>query len=223
MQIDNLVHKAGESMYHISIYFDTKTEARMREYIKKVAEVTGNNYMLQAAVPPHITLAAFECEKEEELVRGLECLLKTPGKKQVAVENTLKSDNNGMYAGTLQWVSVGSFLPGVIFLQPVLNEYLQGLAQQVYDCLKDVKGVKIRPCYKPFSWLPHSTVAKKLTPRQLQQAFEVLQQEFGVFEGKVVRIGLAKMNPHREIASWKLDNAMSVNKKGSRGLKGRVC
>lgn len=206
MQIDNLVHKAGESMYHISIYFDAKTEARMREYIKKVAEVTGNIYMLQANVPPHITLAAFECEKEEELVRGLECLMKTPGKKQVAVENTVNVNNNGMYAGTLQWVSVGSFLPGVIFLQPVLNEYLQGLTQQVHDCLQEVEGVKVRSCYKPFSWLPHSTIAKKLTPQQLRQAFEVLQQEFSVFEGQVVRVGLAKMNPHREIVGWELKN-----------------
>lgn len=179
--------KDGKSMYHISIYFDQKTEPRMRDYMKKVAEATGNAYMQEAAVPPHITLSALECEKEEELIERLNSLL------------------SGKRAGALQWVSVGCFLPGVIFLQPVLNEYLQGLAQQVYDCVKDVEGVKVRHCYRPFSWLPHSTVAKKLTPLQLQQAFEVLQQEFSVFEGRVVRIGLAKMNPHREIAGWKLD------------------
>lgn len=197
-------------MYHISIYFDKKTEMRIRDYMRKIAEVTGNAYMLEAAVPPHITLSALECEKEEALVERLEAFIS--GKAFPA-----------MQAGTLQWVSVGTFLPGVIFLQPVLNEYLQGLAQQVYDCLKDIEGAKIRPCYKPFSWLPHSTVAKKLTPLQLRQAFEVLQQEFGVFDGKVARIGLAKMNPYREIASWELDNAMPVTERSSRGLKGRVC
>ncbi len=202
MQIDNLVHKAGESMYHISIYFDTKTEARMREYIKKVAEVTGNIYMLQANVPPHITLSAFECEREAELVGRLEYLMEASEKKHVETDCGMQTA--GMHAGTLQWVSIGTFLPGVIFLQPVLNEYLHGLVQQVYDCLLEIEGVKVRPCYKPFSWLPHSTVAKKLTSQQLQQAFEVLQHEFGVFGGKVVRIGLAKMNPHREIMSWEL-------------------
>lgn len=181
-------------MYHVSIYFDMKTETRMRDYIKKVAEATGNAYMSDAAVPPHITLSALECEKEDELVNQLDSLV------------------SSLTSGILQWVSVGVFLPGVIFLQPVLNEYLQGLAQQVYDCLQQVEGVKVRPCYKPFSWLPHSTVAKKLTSGQLRQAFEVLQQEFGVFEGKVVRVGLAKMNPHREIASWELKN---VNKQKS--------
>ncbi len=174
-------------MYHVSIYFDRKTEIHIQDYMKKVAEVTGNAYMLEAAVPPHITLSAIECEKEEELVRQLEALI------------------SSLASGTLQWVSVGAFLPGVIFLQPVLSEYLHGLAQQVYDCVSGMEGVRIRPCYKPFSWLPHSTVAKKLTSLQLRQAFEVLQQEFSVFEGKVVRIGLAKMNPHREIAGWELN------------------
>ena len=109
-----------------------------------------------------------------------------------------------MKQGPLQWVSVGTFLPGVIFLQSVLNEYLQGLMEQVHACVQGVPQSIIKPCYKPFSWLPHSTVGKKLTSEQLTEAFVVLQKEFKVFEGQVVRIGLAKMNPHREIASWEL-------------------
>ena len=32
----------------------------------------------------------------------------------------------------------------------------------------------------------------------------VLQDSFGMFEGEVVRIGLAKPNPHRDIATWEL-------------------
>lgn len=100
-------------------------------------------------MPPHITLSALECEEEEILVRSLETLMK--GESAVSMKK-----------GTLQWVSAGCFLPGVIFLQPVLNEYLQELA------------------------------------------FEALQQEFSMFEDKVVRIGLAKMNPHREIMNWEL-------------------
>ena len=142
---------------------------------------TGNKYMLEAQVPPHITLCALECGDEEFLKKRLEM-----------VQGVLKQ-------GSLQWVSVGTFLSGVIFLQPVLNEYLQGLMEQVHECVEQLPEVKLKPCYKPFSWLPHSTVAKKLTPEQLATAFAVLQKEFTVFEGKVVRIGLAKMNPHREI------------------------
>lgn len=184
-------------MYHISLYFDEKTTAHMHKLIEKVAQATGNDYMLEVKVPPHITLCALECEDEDALKNRLENLV------------------GELKRGTLQWVSVGTFLPGVIFLQPVLNEYLQGLTELVHACVQgileptqgcrhDLPGIKINPCYKPFSWLPHSTVAKKLTPEQLTEAFEVLQKEFKVFEGQAVRIGLAKMNPHREIVRWEL-------------------
>lgn len=232
-------------MYHISIYFDEKTAAYMQKLMEKVAQVTGNHYMSEANVPPHITLCALECADEEALKA---CLESTFGKRGDAQTGTRENS-------TLQWVSVGTFLPGVIFLQPVLNEYLQGLMEQVHRCVlasaetvrgsvlalaeavrgcvlasaeavrgcvlasaetvqgsvqgtygqaREPGGIKIKPCYRPFSWLPHSTIAKKLTPKELQAAFGVLQKEFTVFEGQVVRMGLAKMNPHRELASWEI-------------------
>ena len=73
----------------------------------------------------------------------------------------------------------------------MLNEYLQRLMEQVSACVqggpestqgcrKDLPGIKLKPCYKPFSWLPHSTMGKKLTPEQLTDAFRVLQKEFKV-------------------------------------------
>ena len=192
-------------MYHISLYFDEETTAHMHRLIEKVAQATGNKYMLDAKVPPHITLCALECGDEEDLKKRLECAL---GVELTAGEQKSVPELGGVTSvwkqGSLQWVSVGTFLPGVIFLQPVLNEYLQELMEQAYASVKTLEGVKIKPCYQPFSWLPHSTVAKKLTPEELRIAFEVLQKEFTVFEGKVVRMGLTKMNPYREIASWEL-------------------
>jgi hypothetical protein len=38
----------------------------------------------------------------------------------------------------------------------------------------------------------------------MKTAFEVLQDSFGMFEGEVVKIGLARPNPHRDIATWEL-------------------
>ena len=198
-------------MYHISLYFDEKTTAYMHKLIEKVAQATGNEYMLEAKVPPHITLCALECEEEETLKERMEYVFErgsVSAKQRDAIDSETERREarmvNARKQGTLQWVSIGTFLPGVIFLQPVLNEYLQGLMELVHACVQGVHGSNIKSCYKPFSWLPHSTVGKKLTPEQLTDAFRVLQKEFKVLEGKAVRIGLAKMNPHREIASWEL-------------------
>lgn len=173
-------------MYLVSIYFDEKTNKRIQQYINKVAEKTGNTFMLDGNVPPHLTVSAFEAQDEEMAIEKLERVVKN------------------LKRGGLQWVSVGQFFPYVLYIAPVLNEYLHEMSAQIYDALSPITGVKISPYYKPFQWLPHSTIGKTLSKEEMKIAFEVMQNGFGMFEGNVVRIGLAKPNPHRDIKSWEL-------------------
>ena len=55
-------------MYLISIYFDEKTDARIRSFMKQIAKRTGNSVMLDGNVPPHMTISAFHSYKEETAV-----------------------------------------------------------------------------------------------------------------------------------------------------------
>ena len=103
----------------------------------------------------------------------------------------------------IHWVTVGTF-PTVIFIQPVLNEALHNMSCAIYDELKDLSDTKVSKYYKPFSWLPHATIAKQLSKEQMQKAFDVLHASFVPFESEVVRIELAKKNPYRVLASWEL-------------------
>ncbi len=173
-------------MYLISIYFDDKTNKRIQKLINQVATKTGNTFMLDGNVPPHITVSAFEALEEEQVIEVLSDMA-----------TKLKKD-------TLQWVSVGQFFPYVLYITPVLNEYLHDMSAQISTALSQIDGVKISPYYQPFQWLPHSTIGKTLTKEEMKVAFEVMQNSFGMFEGEVVRIGLAKPNPHRDIMSWEL-------------------
>lgn len=173
-------------MYLISIYFDEKTNNQIQSYMKQVAKQTGNHFMLEGNVPPHITISALETRNEQQVVATL--------------DRTVAS----MKKGTLQWVSVGQFLPHVIFITPVLSEYLHGLSQNIYDSLQSVEGVSVSPVYQPFQWMPHTTIGKKLSKEEMKLAFETMQGSFGMFDGEVVEIGLAKTNPYRDIARWKL-------------------
>ncbi len=174
-------------MYLVSIYFDEKADNRIRQIINQVAKQSGNTYMLDANVPPHITISAFETRRECEVI---ELLAKTIDKQ---------------VRGTLTWAGVGVFFPHAIYLEPVLNEYLHNLSVAVYESIKDVEDTLIRKFYQPFQWLPHTTVGKKLTQEEMRKAFEALQNSFGVFEGKVTRIGIAKTNPYQDIVSWELE------------------
>ncbi len=173
-------------MYLVSIYFDEKTDKRIRQMIKAVAEESGNTYMLDANVPPHITIAGLETRRESEVIERL---------GQVLVQQV---------QGTLTWAGVGAFFPNVIYLEPVLNEYLHNLSVMVNESIINIEETKIRRCYQPFQWLPHTTVGKKLSEEEMLKAFIALQRSFGMFEGNVTKIGLAKTNPYENLASWEL-------------------
>jgi hypothetical protein len=172
-------------MYLISIYFDKKTEIRIQSYINDVANECRNLFMIENQVPPHITISAFETLNVEKIVEDLDSTL------------------SNIKRNKIEWVTVGAF-PAVIFIQPVLNEYLYNLSSIIYENIKTVPDTKVSKYYKPFHWLPHATIAKQLSEEEMREAFCVLQKSFGMFEGEIVRIELAKKNPYRVITSWEL-------------------
>ena len=59
--------------------------------------------------------------------------------------------------------------------------------------------VSINHKYRTFSWLPHTTLAKHLSKEEMVTAFKVMQNQFGLFEGEVVKVGLAKTNPYEDL------------------------
>ena len=58
-------------MYLISVYFDEKTNKNIQNLIAKVAKKTGNDFMIEGKVPPHITVSAFETKQEAEVLGRL--------------------------------------------------------------------------------------------------------------------------------------------------------
>ena len=173
-------------MYLISLYFDEKTEDRFRSYIDQIAKTTENNAMIDGNVPPHITVSAFHTYKEETAIGIF---------RSVLPEIT---------AGEVQFVSVGSFFPRVLFAGPVLNEYLHQISTSIYKEVTQYEDVVVGERTRPFAWVPHTTLGREFSQNQLYQAFEVMQKQFSPFKGKVVRIGLAKTNPYTDIATFVL-------------------
>lgn len=168
-------------MYLVSAYFDEITNKRIESYIKQIAKYTGNTAMLDGKVPPHITISAFQASSEED---AKEIFRKVAGE---------------LCAGNVQWVSVGSFLRGTIYIAPVLNEYLHQLSVIYNKEATAHEEVRIDKRYQPFQWFPHTTLAKGLTKEQLQSAFQIMQNQFGTFMGQITKIGVAKTNPYNDV------------------------
>ena len=147
-------------MYLISVYFDDKSNKIISNYINKIAQKTGNTFMTDNHVPPHLTIMSVEAREEKNLTEVMEQL------------------ERALTKGQIQLVSVGVLLPYVLYAAPVLNLYLEDMIEQVHDMVKHIPEVRMSRYYQPMQWLPHITLGKKLSKEQMQEAFSVMQELF---------------------------------------------
>ena len=171
--------------YLISAYFDEKSNRELSKYIREIADETGNSFMTENQVPPHLTISFFEARSDEDAKQVFE-----------KIEEKLTG-------GNIVMPSVGAFFPNVIYAETVLNEYLFELSTMVNEELEQGKDIIVNRHYKPLSWLPHVTLGKTLEDDQMRIAFEYLQKHFHMMDVKIERFGLAKTNPHRDMLIWK--------------------
>ncbi|MBE5925032.1 MAG: 2'-5' RNA ligase family protein [Lachnospiraceae bacterium] len=169
-------------MYLITAYFDESTNRQLQRIIDGIAVASGNDFMTANNVPPHLTITAFETRDPNGLVPTMDRL-----KEELS-------------CGDIHLVSVGTFLPYVMYVTPVLNLYLQDMAIKVHEAVKGCGDIAISKYYQPTSWFPHITLAKTLEKEQMQQAFFYVQDHFAPIKGKIVELGLARTNPHEDIA-----------------------
>ncbi|MDE7322706.1 MAG: hypothetical protein K2N73_08195 [Lachnospiraceae bacterium] len=173
-------------MYLISVYFDNTAARKIQTLIEQIAAASGNHYMTEKRIPPHLTLCSIEARSVDVLI---------PAVKQL--ENRLRQ-------GTVLFVTVGQLLPYVLYTMPVLNQYLQELVFQVNDAVSGIPETAVSKYYRPHSWLPHVTLGKTLSKEQMRRAFTVVQDRFSVFEAHVTELGLAKVNPHDDVLRFHL-------------------
>ena len=173
-------------MYLVSLYFDDKSSRKIQGLINKVSNKSGNDFMTKNNVPPHITIASFETNKEEKIIEILDEIIKKTN------------------IGIITWASIGIFKSSVIFLAPVLNEYLHNLSVRINEGISLEEDVSISKYYMPFQWMPHTTIAKKLTREELLLGLEEIEKNFNIFSGNIIKVGLSKTNPYEEICLWEL-------------------
>lgn len=173
-------------MYLISAYFDEKTNRILQGYMDQIASKTGNTFMTENHVPPHMTISAIEARNVEVLLPAFESL------------------RGNVHAGEIRIVSVGQLLPYVFYATPVLNEYLMNLSNAVHDAVSCIPETTVSKYYQPMSWLPHITLGKTLDKVQMQVAFEVMQERFIPLTAQITELGLAKVNPHEDVQRLKL-------------------
>lgn len=170
--------------YAITVYFDEETTGKIQKLTDSTALSCGNTYMKDTKIPPHISLCSFEAADEEKIIGQFR-----------ALDGQIK-------AGDVFFASIGAFNPYVLFIAPVMNEYLFNAC----DILNSAYSItSLDMLYQPYNWVPHATIAYKLTDEQLKRAFCCLQGEFKAFGGRGTRLVLARCNPYFELSQLDLD------------------
>lgn len=172
--------------YAVTLEFDRETENKIQELIDEVAKVTGCDYMKQSKIPPHVTVSALVSDDEESLLLEMEKIAETMNKE------------------FLWFANIGVFNPLVIYLGPVMNEFLQNTCRTVNERLLQYAEVGNRGRYLPNQWVPHAGIAVKLTPEALKKAFAIVQEKFSAFGATVEKILLVRAEPYEELRSWNL-------------------
>ena len=206
-------------MYLISVYFDNHANKLLQRYIDEVAKATGNTFMIDHKVPPHMTISSIEAKSVDVLKPAFESLAEKLAFTRTRTgnssfgnnvqgnfnqSNSNQSNSNLGESNKIQIVSVGQLLPYVLYATPVLNEMLQDLQEVVYDTFKDIEDTDISRFYQPYSWLPHITLGKKMDKEQMISAVKVMQEKFAPLEAIITKIGLAKVNPHEDVCVFEL-------------------
>lgn len=184
-------------MYLISAYFDENTNKILKHLQQRIADKTGNDFMIRNNVMPHLTISAIEARNVDVLIPAFEKVCRE--KLQPLDEKGVVNINN-----TINIVSVGQLFPRVIYAAPVLNEYMMNLSISIYNEFATIPETNISKFYQPYSWMPHITLGKCLDKEQMRQAFAVLQDLFMPIDGQITKIGLSMVNPYREVLSVEL-------------------
>ncbi len=172
--------------FAVTLEFDKESENKMQEMIDEVARVTGSDRMKQENVPPHVTVCCLEGEDETVLLSEME---------EIA---------SAMSKSVIRFANIGVFNPLVIYLGPIMNEFLQNTCRTVNERLLQHAEVGNKGNYLPNHWVPHAGIAVKLTPEVLKEAFAIVQEKFRPFDATAERIVLVKAEPYEELQAWEL-------------------
>lgn len=172
--------------YAVTLYFDDETSGKLRGLTKELSEVTGNNYMIQNNVPPHLTLGMFHVHKTD-----VEKLKNLFGDFVESVQTKILCGNNFE-------ISLGafdSFVSKVIFIKIEKDKLLSEINRLLHKIFVPHFEAGDNRNYLPENWYPHITLGCKLTSEQFEKGMSFLK-ESGLPNARCTRIGLACCNPY---------------------------
>ena len=164
--------------YAVTLYFDEQSQARLLEMMEDLCRAGVNRYMLDLGIRPHLTLAYWQDQQGIDVTDAI---------KRFAAE----------VKGTgVLFSSIGIFPtdPKVVYLSPVKDESLIKLHKRLYQNLSGRVENYVQN-YTPDYWVPHCTLATKLTEEEVLKAVKTLLKVKFPVKAMISRLELLKCQP----------------------------
>ncbi|MCR8847441.1 2'-5' RNA ligase family protein [Rossellomorea sp. SC111] len=163
-------------MYWVIALFDDKTEEQIKGIWKELAVKNISYYEEEINdARPHITLGSYTELDKEAYIESLDTFY----------------EHRAPFSITFN--TVGSFLNfGTLFLSPTVTRELLEFHASHYDHFHSFNH-QANPLYLPDNWIPHCTLANKLSPEKLAEGFEHCLGKGDTIEAEITDIAIIEL------------------------------
>ncbi|MCP3738136.1 2'-5' RNA ligase family protein [Rossellomorea sp. BNER] len=169
-------------MYGVIALFDERTEQMIKDIWRELSEKSISFYAEEVEDrKPHITLASYKDLNCIEYIKQLD----------VFYENKSEID--------ITFNTIGTFLnSGALFFSPIVTKELLEFHSQYH---KHFKGFNDNPnsLYLPNKWIPHCTLANRLSTENLSAAFNYCLTRNGTIYGKIKEVSLIEVTNRNKV------------------------
>lgn len=160
-------------MYGLIALFDDTTEKLVKKLWKELKDKSISFYAYEVEDRrPHITLASYNRLNKPNFIEQMETFYEDKS----AIEITFST--------------IGSFLnSGALFYSPIVTKGLIELHSNHHNNFEEFNDDP-NSLYLPDNWIPHCTIANRLPPEKLSEAFDYCSKRNGSVFGKIVELAL---------------------------------
>lgn len=160
-------------MYGLIAIFDEKTEQVIKDIWKELKEKSISSYAYEVENRrPHITLASYNHIIKTEFIKQMDEFY------------------NDKPTIDITFNSIGSFLnSGALFFSPTVTRELMEFHSNHHKYLKQFNDDP-NSLYIPDNWIPHCTLANRLSPKKLSEAFNYCSIRNSNIYGKIKEVAL---------------------------------
>jgi hypothetical protein len=168
--------KGDKRMYGIIGLFDKETDNKIRMIWEELHAESISFYAEEVVDrKPHITLGSYETLDEGECIRKLDEFYQ------------------GQSCLDISFASLGTFLnSGALYLAPVVTSELLHLHKRHHEQFNQFNQ-NTQSLYSPNQWIPHCTLANRLTTAKLTQAFNYCLNRVQPITGKLTEVAIIRV------------------------------